>query len=330
MKKHAFLLYGLVCYAIFFGTFLYAIGFLGNFIVSKSIDSGEAGATTPSLIINVILLSLFAVPHSVMARPAFKKAWTKIVPEPMERSTYVLQSSLLLILLFWQWRPMTGVIWDVADQPVAPIFWAFFASGWALVLFATFLIDHFDLFGLRQTWVYWQGKEYESKPFGTPSLYKYMRHPLYLGWFLAFWATPSMTTGHLLFAIVTTAYIHDLGMFLSPEVREARLKPDSDLWRELEIDDEIAQEFDKLRTAADDDSVSQALRDRARRRLNQAEEALLAKDTRERHATQERYEDILAELQAAHKESPTKIPTLDACFSFDGDSRLLPQFYHPS
>ena len=207
MKKHVILLYGIVCYAIFFGTFLYAIGFLGNFIVSKSIDSGEAGATTPSLIINVILLSLFAVPHSVMARPAFKKAWTKIVPEPMERSTYVLQSSLLLILLFWQWRPMTGVIWDVADQPVAPIFWAFFASGWALVLFATFLIDHFDLFGLRQTWVYWQGKEYESKPFGTPSLYKYMRHPLYLGWFLAFWATPSMTAGHLLFAVVTTAYI---------------------------------------------------------------------------------------------------------------------------
>ena len=207
MKKHAFLLYGVVCYAIFFGTFLYAIGFLGNFIVSKSIDSGEAGATTSSLIINVILLSLFAVPHSVMARPAFKKAWTKIVPEPMERSTYVLQSSLLLILLFWQWQPMTGVIWDVAGQPVAPIFWAFFASGWALVLFATFLINHFDLFGLRQPWLYWPGKEYESKPFGTPSLYKYMRHPLYLGWFLAFWATPSMTAGHLLFAVVTTAYI---------------------------------------------------------------------------------------------------------------------------
>ena len=207
MKKHVILLYGVLCYAIFFGTFLYAIGFLGNFIVSKSIDSGEAGSTTQAIIINVILLSLFAVPHSVMARPAFKKTWTKIVPEPMERSTYVLQSSLLLILLFWQWRPMTGVIWDVGEQPVAYIFWAFFAAGWGLVLLATFLIDHFDLFGLRQTWVYWQGKEYESKPFGTPSLYKYMRHPLYLGWFLAFWSTPSMTTGHLLFAVVTTAYI---------------------------------------------------------------------------------------------------------------------------
>ena len=207
MKKHIILAYGIVCYLIFFATFLYAIGFLGNFSVSKSIDSGAAGSTTTAIIINLILLTLFAVPHSIMARPGFKKAWTKIIPEPMERSTYVLQSSLLLILLFWLWRPMTGVIWDVTGQPVAYIFWALFAAGWILVLLSSFLIDHFDLFGLRQVWLYWQGKEHESKPFTTPSLYKYMRHPLYLGWFLAFWATPSMTTGHLLFAIVTTAYI---------------------------------------------------------------------------------------------------------------------------
>ena len=207
MKKHVILAYGVVCYLIFLGTFLYAIGFLGNFIVSKSIDSGEAGSTTQAIIINVILLALFAVQHSVMARPGFKKSLTKIVPEPMERSTYVFLSSALLILLFWQWRPMTAVILNVAGQPVAYIFWAVFAAGWALVLLATFLIDHFDLFGLRQVWLYWQGKDYESKPFGTPSLYKYMRHPLYLGWFLAFWATPSMTAGHLLFAVVTTAYI---------------------------------------------------------------------------------------------------------------------------
>ncbi len=207
MKKNLILAYGIVCYAIFFGTFLYAIGFLGNFIVSKSIDSGEAGTTTQAIIINVILLSLFALPHSIMARPRFKKAWTKIVPEPMERSTFVLQASLLLILLFWQWRPMTAVYWDVAGQPVAYIFWAFFATGWALVLLSSFLIDHFDLFGLRQVWLHRQGKEYEHKPFTTSSLYKYTRHPLYLGWFLAFWATPSMTMGHLLFAVVTTAYI---------------------------------------------------------------------------------------------------------------------------
>ncbi len=207
MKKNLFLLYGVICYVVFFGTFLYTIGFLGNFIVPKSIDSGEAGATTTAIIVNVILLSLFALPHSIMARPAFKKKWTKIVPEPIERSTYVLQSSLFLILLFWFWQPMKGVIWEVAAQPVAYVFWALFAAGWGLVLLATFLIDHFDLFGLRQPWLFWQEKEYESKPFATPSLYKYMRHPLYLGWFLAFWSTPSMTTGHLLFAVVTTAYI---------------------------------------------------------------------------------------------------------------------------
>lgn len=154
MKRHMILLYGVLCYAIFFGTFLYAIGFLGNFIVSKSVDSGEVGSTMQAIIVNVILLSLFALPHSIMARPGFKKAWTKIIPEPMERSTYVLQSSLFLILLFWQWQPMNEIIWDVGAQPVAFIFWAFFASGWGLVLLATFLIDHFDLFGLRQTWLY--------------------------------------------------------------------------------------------------------------------------------------------------------------------------------
>lgn len=207
MKKHLFLLYGVVSYALFFVTFLYAVGFMGNLIVPKSIDSGEEGSMTTAIIINVILLSLFALPHSIMARPAFKKAWTKIVPEPIERPTYVLQSTLLLILVFWQWRPMTGVIWDVSEQPVAYIFWALFFGGWGLVLLSSFFIDHFDLFGLRQPWLYWQGKEYTSKPFATPGLYRFIRHPLYLGWFLFFWATPAMTYGHLLFAAVSSAYI---------------------------------------------------------------------------------------------------------------------------
>lgn len=207
MKRQLFLLYGVVCYALFFGSFLYACAFLGNFVVPKTIDSGEEGGMTLAILINVGLLGVFALQHSIMARPAFKKRWTKIVPEPIERSTYTGLSALLLYLLFWQWQPMTGIVWDISGSPFAYVLWAVFASGWLLVLYATFLIDHFDLFGLRQVVLFWQGKEYTHKPFGTPSLYKHMRHPLYLGWFLAFWGTPTMTTGHLLFAVVTTVYI---------------------------------------------------------------------------------------------------------------------------
>jgi len=199
--------YGAVCYAIFFATFLYAAGWVGNILVPKSLDGEPVAGFWPSLLINVGLLSVFAVQHSVMARPAFKRWFTQFVPRPLERSTYVLLSSLALILLFWQWRPLGGVIWDIQAPAGKAITYAIFGAGWLLVLVSTFLINHFDLFGLRQVWLYLRGRKYTPLAFRTPTLYRYVRHPLYLGWLLAFWATPTMTGAHLLFATVTTAYI---------------------------------------------------------------------------------------------------------------------------
>ncbi len=203
MNRVVAFVYGTVAYVIFFTTFCYMIGFVGDFAVPKTIDSGLAGSFGSAVLVNIVLLSLFAVQHSVMARPAFKAWWTTIVPKPIERSTYVLLTSLILILMVWQWRPMPGVIWAVESAAGRLLLWASFWFGWGLVLLSTFVIDHFDLFGLRQVYLYLKGTPYTSPAFKVTTLYKIVRHPLLLGFMIAFWSTPLMTTGHLLFAVVT-------------------------------------------------------------------------------------------------------------------------------
>jgi len=207
MRRQIIFVYGLTCYAIFLATFIYAIGFVGNIAVPKSMDAVPDTRLAVALSIDLLLLVLFGIQHSVMARPTFKRRWTRIVPEPAERSTYTLLSSLALALLFWQWRPLGGVLWDVSHPAPRAALYAIFTFGWLLVLSATFLINHFDLFGLRQVWLYLRGDPYTPLRFETPGPYRVVRHPLYVGWLCAFWATPTMTMTHFIFALVTTSYI---------------------------------------------------------------------------------------------------------------------------
>jgi protein-S-isoprenylcysteine O-methyltransferase Ste14 len=199
--------YGCTAYLLALAAILYAIGFVGNLVVPKSVDTGTLLSPAEAAVVDALLLGLFAIPHSVMARPRFKQWWTQLVPAPIERSTYVLVSSLLLALLFWQWRPVLAVVWQVKQPMAVAALWGLFAAGWLIALSSTFLIDHFDLFGLRQVFLFASGKPYTSPPFRAPVLYRVVRHPIMLGFILAFWATPIMTRGHLLFAAMATAYI---------------------------------------------------------------------------------------------------------------------------
>ena len=207
MSRTLALAYGVASYLAFLAAFLYAVGFVGNLLVPKAVDSGLPGPLPLAVLVDTLLLLLFSVPHSVMARPAFKQWWTRFVPPPLERSTYVLVSSLALGLLFWHWRPVPAGVWQVTNPAGRWLVYAVFCAGWAVVLVSTFLIDHFDLFGLRQVYRYASGRPYTPVGFKVRGLYRYMRHPLILGFLLAFSAAPTMTAGHLLFAGATTGYI---------------------------------------------------------------------------------------------------------------------------
>jgi protein-S-isoprenylcysteine O-methyltransferase Ste14 len=230
MGRFIAFLYGLASYLVFFFTFLYAIGFVSGLVVPKTIDTGTLGSMTEAFIVNLLLMSLFAVQHSVMARKQFKRWWTQYVPALIERSTYVLFASLALILLFWQWRPMPMVVWQVADPQIAGVIMGLSFVGWLLVLTSTFLINHFELFGLHQVAINLAGRTMNKPRFKTPMLYKIVRHPIYLGFIIAFWAAPVMTVGHMLFAAVTTAYIfvgilleeHDLVALFGDDYRRYR------------------------------------------------------------------------------------------------------------
>lgn len=201
------LCYGGLAYLIFFGTFLYAIGFVSRFVVPKTIDSGPTSSPMTALLINLVLMSIFAVQHSGMARRGFKKVFARFASPAIERSTYVLLASLSLILLFWQWQPVPAIIWNIENPVLAGIVTAGGFMGWLIVLYSTFLISHFELFGLTQVVAHFAGRVVEPMKFKTPGLYRLIRHPIYLGFIIAFWSTPVMTLGHLLFAFVTTAYI---------------------------------------------------------------------------------------------------------------------------
>jgi len=207
MKKFIIFIYGILAYVVFLASFLYAIGFVGQLLVPKHINSGVEEGLTMSILINLLLLSLFAVQHSVMARPSFKRWFTKIIPESMERSTFVLLTSLILFLIFWQWRPMTDVIWNIEGETYVLIINIIFWTGWVIVLLSTFMINHFHLFGLDQVYNKLKSKQPTGLKFKEHFFYKFVRHPIMTGFIIAFWATPKMTQGHFLFALVTTLYI---------------------------------------------------------------------------------------------------------------------------
>jgi len=207
LKKILILGYGILSYALFFAVFNYTILFIGNIMVTPSLDSISNGNLITALIIDISLLTAFALQHSIMARPAFKRWWTQIVPEVIERSTYVLTSTAILGAIVYYWQPLGGVIWEITEPTVAGIIYGLFAIGWGILFLATFQLNHFDLFGLRHAWLYFRGKPYTHMPFKTPLLYRYMRHPLYVGMMIGLWATPTMTVSHLVFALLCTGYI---------------------------------------------------------------------------------------------------------------------------
>jgi protein-S-isoprenylcysteine O-methyltransferase Ste14 len=247
MSRLLALLYGAASYAVFLATFLYAVAFVAGIGVPKHIDNGVAAPFLVALGIDLALLGLFAVQHSGMARPAFKRWWTKFVPEPIERSTFVLVSSLVLILLFWQWRPLPQLVWSVDGDIARWGLYALSAMGWLLLLWSTFLINHFDLFGLRQVWFHARKRMAPDVPFVTRAVYRIVRHPLLLGFLIAFWATPTMTVGHLLFTLMTTAYIVIAAKFLEERDLVAQY---GDTYRDYQRRVPMLLPWTKRRTAA--------------------------------------------------------------------------------
>lgn len=207
MKRVLALVYGVLAYVLFLGTFLYAIAFVGNLHVPTTVDSGQPASTLAAIVIDALLLGLFAIQHSVMARYAFKQRWTQVVSWYLERSTFVLAATVALAVLLWQWRPIPRMVWDLRGTAIGSVLGVLFWVGWAILLLSTFLIDHFELFGLEQVWAYVKGREFHRPAFKAPLLYQWVRHPIYLGFLIAFWSTPAMTAGHLLFSIATTGYI---------------------------------------------------------------------------------------------------------------------------
>ncbi|MCI0335563.1 MAG: isoprenylcysteine carboxylmethyltransferase family protein [Planctomycetes bacterium] len=230
MMRVLFLLYGLAAYLLFFVATLYGIGFVGNLWVPKGIDDGVPTTIGFAIVVNVALLLLFAVQHNIMARRWFKDWWTRFVPRPIERSTYVAAASLILLLLFWQWRPIPETVWHVDGALGRWLLWALYFLGWAIVFYSSFVIDHFELFGLKQVWMHFMGREPQTAPFSERSIYRWVRHPLMLGFILAFWSAPTMSLGRLLFAVVTTVWIliaiqieeRDLAEFLGEPYRNYR------------------------------------------------------------------------------------------------------------